>query len=100
MLNTLEDGIFKPNISPGEVVVTPGALETFHNSGNRISPLLLRHVRGDYGDLCPEDVAENEYSIKHGFRIVSKYALTDGTEIFVITEADRSVTTFLLVSEY
>ncbi len=86
--------------SPGQVVATNGFIEAIHASGDRMIPFLLRHVQGDYGDLCHEDVQENEYSIKHGFRILSKYALSDGTDFYVITEADRSVTTFLLIDEY
>jgi hypothetical protein len=34
------------------------------------------------------------------FRLLSAYTLTSGTKIWVITEADRSVTTVLLPEEY
>ncbi len=99
-LRTLEDGMFTPKFSPGEVVVTPGALEAFHNSGDRIVPYLLRHVRGDWGEVCAEDARENEFSLKHGLRLWSSYTLSDGTKIIVITEADRSSTCFLTPEEY
>ena len=92
--------VVQAKFSPGVFAITLGCREAFHRTHDSISALLLRHVSGDYGNLSPEDVQENEYSIAHGFRILSKYALSDGTEIYVITEADRSVTTFLLVSEY
>ena len=39
---------------------------------------------------------ENEFSLEHGFRLVSSYSLRNGTVIWVITEADRSSTTILL----
>ena len=35
-----------------------------------------------------------------GFRILSAYMLKTGVKIWIITEADRSVTTFLLPDEY
>ena len=62
--------------------------------------LLLRHVIGDWGDLDDEDKKENELSVKDGFRILSAYKLETGVKVWVITEADRSTTTFLLPSEY
>jgi hypothetical protein len=46
------------------------------------------------------DRKENEFSVKEGFRILSAYSLPDGEKFWVITEADRSVTTILLPSEY
>lgn len=61
---------------------------------------LERHVRGDWGDLCAEDVAENEYAVAHGLRILSSYTTSAGDRIWLITEADRSATTFLLPDEY
>jgi hypothetical protein len=66
------------------------------------SPLefLSRHVRGDWGDLCPEDKTENELSLKHGFRLLSSYPVSETEKLWIITEADRSVTTLLLPAEY
>ena len=50
--------------------------------------------------MCEEDKAENELSVRQGFRILSAYRLCTGVKIWVITEADRSATTLLLPSEY
>jgi hypothetical protein len=61
---------------------------------------LRRHWRGDWGDVDAEDKAENDYSLMHDLRLLSAYTLADGTRIWIITEADRSVTTILLPSEY
>ncbi len=61
---------------------------------------LSRHLTGDWGDLDAEDVAGNEVSLREGFRLLSAYHLPDGTRIWIITEADRSVTTLLLPDEY
>lgn len=38
------------------------------------------------------DHCENEFSLIHGFRLLSAYTLSSGTKIWIITEADRSVT--------
>ncbi len=86
--------------SPGAFVITPGCLEAFHKTGDRIVPFLLRHVQGDWGELDEHDRRENALSLRKGFRLLSAYRLSDGTKFWVITEADRSVTTFLLPEEY
>ena len=60
---------------------------------------LARHAEGDWGDLCEEDKEENELSLREGFRILSAYN-NDEHKIWIITEADRSVTTVLFPEEY
>ena len=86
--------------SPGSVVATPGALEAFRASGEEPLPFLERHLKGDWGELDEHDVRENELSLESGWRILSCYRLRNGTRIWIITEADRSVTTLLLPEEY
>ena len=61
---------------------------------------LQRHAHGDWGELDAADVAENEFSLVNNLRLLSAYRLKDGTRIWIITEADRSVTTILLPEEY
>jgi len=85
---------------PGQIVATPGALAAFEASGEEPLAFLLRHLDGDWGELSPEDIAENELSLREGFRLLSAYSLRDGTTIWVITESDRSATTILLPEEY
>jgi len=69
---------------------------------------LARHARGDWGNVCAEDKALNDQALKTGDRLLSAYAI-DPTKpakgygencLWIITESDRSVTTFLLPSEY
>jgi len=43
---------------------------------------------------------ESEFSVLNNFRILSAYTLTTGVKIWLITEAERSVTTILLPEEY
>jgi hypothetical protein len=81
----------------GQVVATPGALETFGIEDLLIS--LARHSKGDWGDMDKEDKAENDLSLKKGFRLFSAYEIR-GKKLWIITEWDRSVTTFLLPEEY
>jgi hypothetical protein len=82
----------------GQIVATAGALILAENGVNLLK-YLERHLSGDWGDLDDEDKAENDFSVKNGFRILSAYNTPSG-RLWVITEADRSVTTFLLPEEY
>ena len=61
--------------------------------------LLSRHAIGDWGDLCEEDVQANQAALNEGDRLLSSYTVNK-TKIWIITEADRSVTTVLLPSDY
>jgi len=88
----------KPLFETGNLVMTVGVMEMVE-SGLNIAHYLMRHITGDWGDLCPEDIHENEVSLEHGFRILSAYETPLG-KLWIITEADRSATTFLLPSEY
>ncbi len=83
----------------GRVLVTPGALRLLAAAGGDAMALLDRHVRGDWGEVSPEDVRKNEVSIREGFRVLSSYPVGDH-RLWIITEADRSSTCILLPDEY
>jgi len=92
-----------PNVATLEVggmCATPGALAALEAAEQTALEFLVRHEAGDWGEVGPEDWAENELSVREGFRILSAYTLKTGIKIWVITEADRSVTTILLPEEY
>ena len=84
----------------GQLVATPGALEKIQEAEQSPLELIARHVTGDWGQLDEEDRNENKLSLEKGYRILSAYILRSGVKVWVITEADRSVTTVLLPSEY
>jgi hypothetical protein len=84
----------------GQLVATPGALEAFRRAGDSPFIYLRRHLHGDWGDLDAGDKAANNQALVDGIRLLSAYHLRDGTKIWLITEADRSATTFLLPEEY
>ena len=84
----------------GSLYATPAALEAIRTAGDDLWAYVVKHLALDPGDLSPEDIAENELSVREGFRILSAYRLSDGTRIWIVTEADRSSTTLLLPDEY
>lgn len=81
----------------GELVITANA--SLRLSTEEVLAALRRHASGDWGDLCPEDAIANDEALHQGGRLLSAYG--DGEyRVWVITEADRSVTTILLPEDY
>ena len=94
----MEPGI--ATIELGATYATPGALAALEAAQQTSAEFFSRHEAGDWGEVCPEDWAENDLSVREGFRLLSAYTLKTGVKIWIITEADRSVTTILLPDEY
>ena len=90
----------------GQIVATPAALAV--TSHEYRFDCLRRHLTGDWGCVCADDRADNDDAVKTGGRIFSAYPIDpakpsrgfgDNT-LWIITECDRSVTTFLLPEDY
>lgn len=50
----------------------------------------------DPGAVGADDQLQDLRALREGMRVFSAFELRDGTRIWIITEADRSVTTILL----
>jgi hypothetical protein len=83
----------------GRVVTTPGALKLIGKAREHPFDYLARHATGDWGELCAFDRRQNEIALRDGYRIFSSYDVQAG-RVWIITEADRSITTILLPEEY
>jgi len=90
----------RPLFDLGQLVATPGALAALEKSGQNPMDFVSRNVTGDWGELSKEDREENRLSLQKGFRLLSSYRTSAGDQLWVITEADRSVTTLVLPEEY
>lgn len=90
----------------GQVVATPGALETLADSGQTPSDFLSRHAQCDWGEeLCEEDRLLNDQALVDGSRILSAFRTAKNIKLWIITEAaddngQRAATTILLPEEY
>jgi hypothetical protein len=95
-----------PLFDPGRTVATQGALVACPLG--YLFQCLARHVGGDWGHVCDEDKASNDAAVLAGDRILSAYPIDPEKPckgygdncLWIITEWDRSVTTFLLPEEY
>ena len=96
----------KPLFSLGDVVATRAVADLVPQA--HLIHCLSRHVRGDWGSVCEEDAATNNEAAQEGFRILSAYPIDQSKScegfgdntLWIITESDRSVTTFLFPNEY
>ena len=89
--------ISDPKFPLGQVVTTSNVFDMI--PFEIVERCVLRHAKGDWGELCENDRLANEEALDSGGRILSLYSTTDGT-IWIITEADRSFTTVLLPEDY
>jgi len=91
------------NIEPlfplGEILTSPGVI----GLGIDLNRLLRRHQSGDWGDICPDDIAANEQALTYGEAILSQYPITTSmgstSIVIVMSEDDRSHTVVLLAGD-
>lgn len=88
-----------PLFSLGHIVATPAVMTHLERHGINAQEYLARHARGDWGEVCKTDAAENTFAVTNGLRILSVYMMAN-EKVWIITEADRSVTTLLFPAEY
>ena len=87
-----------PKFSLGRIILTPGAAHKL--STEDVESALRRHGRGDWGDVGVAAQQDNDKRVEKGGTLASIYAGSNGVRFYIVTEADRSVTTVLLPHEY
>lgn len=90
----------------GKLVMTRGFISLFgegedarFQANEKFEEFFARHQSGDWGQLSRHDKKHNEQAVREGWLILSVYDV-NGANVYVITEADRSITTALLPEEY
>lgn len=100
--------ITSPIFNTGQIVATRGVYDfSCENQefAEFIQKSLNRHIKCDWGDVDDEDKQTNNQALKHGTRLLSVYndkrfPKNGVATIWIITEADRSVTSILFPDEY
>lgn len=82
----------------GKIVATSNAWAVLEQSD--VDTAIMRHSQNDWGDLCEVDWQLNDTALVHVGRLFSVYHSAKGHKFYVITEADKSVTTLLLPEDY
>ena len=88
----------KRTVPVGCLCITPTARDTF--TCQELLQSLNRFLVGDWGDCDPEDRRTNDRALINGGRLLAVYSWGEDRQLWIITEADRSVTTLLLPSDY
>lgn len=89
----------QPLFPLGQLLLTPGVLSHCDRHGILLLPYVLRHLRGDWGEVGADDWRANDNALRHGGRLLSTYTIAS-EKIWIISEADRASTTALFPSEY
>lgn len=82
----------------GTLVITQNAKETLNELD--VLKALSRYIDYDWGEVSKEDKQANDNALKRGERVLGVYSDRNGNKFWIITEADRSVTTILLPEDY
>lgn len=86
----------------GQVMITKGVwalMETRSLYKDFVINCLERHSEGDWGEVSEKDWKANDKAAKRFKKVTSIYR-DFGTEIWIITEGDRSTTTILYPEEF
>lgn len=88
----------------GRAVVTRGVYDKIESGEldvDQVCDIIIRHLSGDWGEVCDEDRQANEDALdeEDPGRLHSVYNI-GRTTYWIITEWDRSATTVLLPEEY
>ncbi len=90
--------LMEPRFPLGEVYASAGAAE--HLAEEALLQILHRHHCRDWGDLGDRDKQTNEGALlQSDEHILSRYDLECGS-FYIVTEADRSMSTVMRVEEY
>lgn len=94
---------FAADMLKGDFYITAGVRDKFKPS--EVRQVVLRHMRLDWQDMDPEDRRLNlEAAMEGKGRVVGAYRIhvtrEQPTDLWIVTEADRSATTILLPDEY
>lgn len=87
-----------PRFPLGRVVITRRASTVIPRQD--VMAALERFARGDWGEVDRHDAAQNEQALQDGRRLLSVFYNSRGVSFWIITEADRSVTSVILPDEY
>jgi hypothetical protein len=92
----------------GTLAMTSGVAELVESNAmfeHFVLGSLTRHLKGDWGDISTDDARSNDQALKNGERLFSAYDHSPVIRhnlhiIWIITEANRAITTIAFPDEY
>ena len=93
-----------PRFKLGRLMATSTVLNRLREAHRDPLEFIRRHQSGDWGEVESEDREANVRAVAQGDRILSVYHVESPPQsaftLWILTEADRSMTTLLLPREY
>ena len=91
----------KQRFPTGQLVMTRDVHDLVEQGRLDPARYLVRHLKGDWGDISDRDWQSNDTALKRGDdRLFSTYDVAPDLTLWIITEWDRSVTTLMLPGDY
>lgn len=86
-------------LSLGTIHLTDMARDALLRSQEDVADYLARHAAGDWGDVTPEDAADNDYAVAHDLRVTSAYHTQFNDCLLVVSDPSAGVTEVLRPEE-
>ena len=81
-----------PKFNPGQITLT-GDIEAQiaqdAKFGTFVAECVMRHIRGDWGDIDPQDERTNDEALQNGGRVLSAYRYTAGVTSLMVDDIVR-----------
>lgn len=86
-----------PRFRHGRVVMSSRVSDLVQQRQLNVLPYLQRHLHGDWGEVSAVTQQANEAALRTKDQLFSAYVIDRELKLWIITEADRSVTALLLI---
>jgi hypothetical protein len=86
-----------PRFRHGRVIMSSRVSDLVQQGRLNVQSYLQRHLSGDWGEVSARTLQANEAALRTKEALFSAYAIDSELKLWIITEADRTVTTLLII---
>lgn len=86
-----------PRFRHGRLIMSSRVSELVEQRRLHVQSYLQRHLNGDWGEVSAGTRQANEAALRTKEALFSAYAIDSELKLWIITEADRTVTTLLII---
>lgn len=85
---------------PGDILSTKAAMETVLKAKAAGQIYVQKHLKGNFGDIdCKQKKANKENIASKSGKIISKYLLSNGSMLKIVTDFENKTTIFCVPDE-
>lgn len=86
-----------PRFRHGRLIMSSRVSDLVQQRRLHVQSYLQRHLNGDWGEVSAGTRQANEAALRTKEALFSAYAIDSELKLWIITEADRTVTTLLII---